>query len=193
MHHKSQVLLLGTLIVLSAPMVCRAHGPTQTGFWVAGDMGYGSATIRTDASSHSSGGLSMGLEGGYAFNSTFAVGLRLSGCSLEASNLNDPTKGESLSLFSAMVRVFPVTGQGFFLRGGAGSLRYTNNHPMEFDGNGIGLFLGAGYEFPVSNHLRLAPVVDYTWGKLDDVNNALATIHDRRSKFISFGVSLKFM
>jgi hypothetical protein len=192
MRQMSRALLLAFLVVLGAPMVCRAQEPASIGFWVAGELGYGSASLNSDVSSHSSGGLSMGLEGGYAPNRTWSVGLRLSGCTLEASNLWDPSKGESVSLFSAMVRVYPMPGQGLFLRGGAGSLRYTNNHPLEFDGRGTGLFLGAGYEFPLSNHLRIAPVVDYTWGRLDDVNNALMTIRDRRCKLISFGVSLKF-
>lgn len=193
MRQMSRVLFLGPLIVLSAPMIGHAQGPSPSGFWVAGELGYGSATLHSDVASHSSRGVSMGLEGGYALNSTFSVGLRLNGCSLEASNLNDPAKGESVSLFSAMVRVYPVPGQGLFLRGGAGSLRYTNNHPLAFDGSGTGFFLGAGYEIPLSNRLRIAPVLDYTWGKLDDVNNALATIRDRRCKVISFGVSLKFL
>ena len=193
MRHMSRDLLLVPLIgLLSAPLVCRAQGDRQRGFWVAGEIGYGSATLNSDLSSHSSKGLSMGLEGGYAINPTFSVGLRLNGCSLEASNLNDQSKGESVSLFSAMVRAYPVPGKGMFLRGGAGSLRYSNNHPLEFGGSGTGLFVGAGYDFPISNRLRIAPVVDYTWGKLDDVNNALATIRNRRCKFISFGISVKF-
>ena len=148
MRHLPRVMLLGSLIVLSGSPVCRAQGLAQSGFWVAGELGYGSATLNSDVSSHSSRGLSMGLEGGYAFNPTISLGLRLNGCSLEASNLNDPSKGESISLFSAVVRVYPVPGQGLFLRGGAGSLRYTNNHPLAFDGSGTGLCLGAGYEFP---------------------------------------------
>ncbi len=192
MRRISCVLLLGLLMALNAPSVCWAQGPTRGGFWVAGELGYGSATLDSDASSRSKGGFAMGLEGGFAFNPVFSVGLRLNGCTLEASNLNDPAKGESLSMFSAMVRVYPWRGQGLFLRGGAGSLRYTNNRPLEFGGSGTGYFLGAGFEFPVSKRLRIAPVFDFTSGKLDDVDNALATIRDRRCKLVTFGISLKF-
>ena len=113
MRHLPRVMLLGSLIVLSGSPVCRAQGLAQSGFWVAGELGYGSATLNSDVSSHSSRGLSMGLEGGYAFNPTISLGLRLNGCSLEASNLNDPSKGESISLFSAVVRVTRCPGRGY--------------------------------------------------------------------------------
>ena len=187
-----RVLLLALVMALNASSACRAQGSAQGGFWVAGEFGYGTATLDTNASSRSKGGFALGLEGGYAFNPVFSVGFRLNGCTLEASNLNDPAKGESLSMFSAMVRVYPWRGQGIFLRGGAGSLRYTNNRPLEFGGSGTGYFLGAGFEFPVSKRFRIAPVLDFTSGKLDDVDNALATIRDRRCKLVSFGISLKF-
>lgn len=185
-------LFLGILLALSALSLGRAQTPPQTGFWAAGELGYGSASYSSNINSHSKGGLALGLEGGYALNSTVSLGLRLSGCSLEASNLNDPTKGESISLFSALVRVYPLPGQGLFLRGGLGSLRYTNNHPLEFNGSGTGLTFGAGYEFPLTKRLKLAPVVDFTQGKLDDVTNPLVTLRDRRCKFLSIGVSLRF-
>lgn len=185
-------LLLGSLLAFTAPAACRAQAPPQAGFWVAGELGGGSATYSSNVLSHSKSGLALGLEGGYAFSSTISLALRLSGCSLEASNLNDPTKGESISMFAAAVRVYPFPGQGLFLRGGLGSLRYTNNHPLAFDGSGTGLSLGAGYEFPLTKRLQIAPVVDITQGKLDDVSNALATIRDRRVRFVSFGISLKF-
>jgi len=192
MRQASRVLFLGALLALAIPSVGRAETPAAVGFWIAGELGYGSVAIDTDASSHSKGTLAMGVEGGYAFNRTVSVGLRLNGWTLESSNLQDPAKGESISLFSAMVRVYPWADHGLFLRGGVGSLRYTNNHPGGFGGNGTGLFLGGGYEFPLWRRLQIAPVLDYAWGKLDDVDNALATIHGRRCKALSFGISLKF-
>ena len=192
MRQISFVLLLVPLLAFSAPSVCRAQTPAHSGFWVAGELGYGSVTLDSNVSSRSHGGFAMGFEGGYAFNPVFSVGLRLGGCTLEASNLNDPSRGESLSQFFAIVRVYPWRGQRIFLRGGAGSLRYTNNRPLEFGGSGTGFFLGAGFEFPVSKRFRIAPVLDFTSGKLDDVDNALATIRDRRCKLITFGISLKF-
>ena len=184
--------LLGLVLALAAPSACRAQAPPLAGFWVAAELGSGSATYSSNVSSHSRSGIALGLEGGYAFNAAVSVGLRLSSCSLEASNLNDPAKGESLSLVSAVVRVYPFPRQGFFLRGGLGSLRYTNNHPLEFNGSGTGLSLGTGYDFTLTKRLRLAPVVDFTQGKLDDVSNALATLRDRRCKFLTLGISLKF-
>ena len=190
--HQATRVLLGSLWAFAALSTCRAQAPSQPGFWVAGELGGGSATYNSNVLSHSNSGLTMGLEGGYAFNSRFSLGLRLNGCSLEASNLNDPSKGESISQLAVGVRVYPIPGQGLFLRGGLGSLRYTNNHPMAFKGSGTGFSLGAGYEFPLTKRLHFSPVVDVTQGKLDDVNNALATIRDRRVRFVSFGISLKF-
>jgi len=192
MRQISFVLLLGPLLAFSAPSVCRAQAPAHNGFWVAGDLGYGSVTLDSNVSSRSKGGFAMGLEGGYAFNPVFSVGLRLGGCTLEASNLNDPSKGESLSQFFAIVRVYPWRGHRLFLRGGAGSLRLTNNHTLEVGGSGTGLLLGVGYEFPIHKRFRIAPVVDFTRGKLDDVDNVQTAIHDRRCKLIAFGISLKF-
>jgi hypothetical protein len=185
-------MLLGSLVAFQALSTCRAQAPSPSGFWVAGELGAGSASYDSSVLSHTKSGVALGLEGGYAFNARISLALRLSGCSLEASNLNDPAKGESISLFAAALRVVPFSGQGLFLRGGLGSLRYTNNHPMAFNGSGSGWFLGAGYEFPLTKRLHLSPVVDVTQGKLDDVNNVLAIIRDRRVRFASFGISLRF-
>lgn len=185
-------VLLGSLWAFAALSACWAQTPSPSGFWVAGELGGGSATYSSNVLSHRKSGLAMGLEGGYAFNARISLGLRLNGCTLEASNLNDPTKGESVSQLAAAVRVVPFPQQGLFLRAGLGSLRYTNNHPLAFKGSGTGLFLGAGYEFPITKRLTISPVVDFTQGKLDDVSNALATIRDRRIRFVSFGISLKY-
>ena len=191
MRQATRVLLV-SLWAFAALSACRAQAPSQVGFWVAGELGSGSASYNSNVLSHSKTGLAMGLEGGYAFSSRVSLGLRLNGCSLEASNLNDPSQGESISLVAAAVRVYPFPGQGLFLRGGLGSLHYTNNHPMTFDGSGTGWFLGAGYEFPLTKRLHISPVVDVTQGKLGDVSNVLATIRDRRIRFVSFGISLKY-
>jgi len=192
MHSTFGTLLLGAALALDSPSIGSAQAPSKGAFWIAGELGYGSAALRSSLSSHDKGGFAMGIEGGYAFTPAFSVGLRLNGCTLEASNLYDPSRGESLSQFSVMLRVYPWPDRSFFLRGGIGSLRYTNNHPTEFDGSGTGFFMGAGYEFAFWKRLRIAPIVDYTWGSLGDVDNALATIHGRRCRLLSAGISLKF-
>ncbi len=181
MRQTSRALFLAALVAFATSAVSRAQTPLPCGFWIAGELGNGSVSLSSDVASRSKGGLAMGLEGGYAFNRVFSLGLRLNGSTLENSNLQDPSKGESVSQFSAMVRVCPWPGTGIFLRGGAGSLRYTNNRPEEFGGSGTGLFLGAGYEFPLWKRLHLAPVVDLAWGKLDDVDNAPVTIRNQTS------------
>jgi len=192
MRSQARILILGFLLALGAVPACQAQGAAQGAFWVAGELGYGSATVNSAVAAHSKGGLALGFEGGYVFTPMFSLGLRLSGCTLATSNLNDPSKGESLSFVSMTARVNPLPGQGVFLRGGIGSMRYTNNRPLEWGGSGTGLSLGAGYEFPLRKRLRVAPVLDLTWSKLDDVDNAVTTIRNRRCKFLSFGINLSF-
>jgi hypothetical protein len=112
MRQTSRALFLAALVAFATSAVSRAQTPLPCGFWIAGELGYGSVSLGSDVGSRSKGGLAMGLEG--------------------------------------------------------------------------------GYEFPLWKRLHLAPVVDLAWGKLNDVDNALATIRNRRCKVFTFGISLQF-
>lgn len=161
-------------------------------YWLAGEVGYGSAHLSTSLGSRSRAALALGVEGGVALNPYLDVGLRLNGWTIEASNLNDPSKGESLSQVLALLRVRPMPGARFFLRGGVGYASYTNNHPLASGGHGWGFSLGLGYEQRLSRGIQLMPTVNFSLGRLGAIDNALASIHDRRFDVVDFSLGIRF-
>lgn len=109
----------------------------------------------------------MGFEGGHRLRSRARVGLKLGGWLLQPFNQNDPTVGESVSNVTGVVDVFPLGANPVFARGGLGWGSYTNNHPAAINGSGLAWEGGGGYQFRLSKSLRLAPMAEYSAGRLE--------------------------
>jgi alpha-glucosidase (family GH31 glycosyl hydrolase) len=114
----------------------------------------------------------------------------MNGWLLQASNLNDPTVGESVSNVLGVIDVFPTRKIPLFIRGGGGLAMYQNNRPGESGGTGWSWTGAAGYEVHLSERLVLAPIVEYAYGRFDDVRNPITVETGRHYSVVEFKVAV---
>lgn len=183
-----------TLTLLVGGLTCPIRGAdtgTVRPWWIMGEFGEGELQLRSDQATGSrKATFALGFAGGHTLGSRARVGMEVNGWLLQASNLNDPTQGESVSNVSALVDVFPIPKSSFFLRGGTGAAFYQNNHPDGYGGNGWAWAAGAGYEVRLGRSFGLAPMVMYSAGSVGDVQNVLTVETGRRYSVVEFKIGI---
>jgi hypothetical protein len=158
--------LLITIFCMPPEIILAQDKADRSGFLFGGWAGYGQMNVSTDNdSSNSHGTFALSFRGGYAVMSNVVIGLELNGWTIEAYNLEDPSKGESVSNVSLFFNYFPFKDLPLYITGGGGQLSFTNNNP-EVDGrdNGGSWFVGSGYEIPLSKNLNFVPQIRYCQG-----------------------------
>ena len=68
----------------------------RSGFWGGVNFGVGFVQRSFAGIEEDENNFFLGFEGGYTLNPHFLIGVELSGWLLEASDLNDPSKGEGI-------------------------------------------------------------------------------------------------
>lgn len=135
-------------------------------FLLGGWAGLGHVSLDiNNTPSRSENALAMGFRAGYATTSRVLIGFEFNGWTLKSYDFNDPSKGESISNFSAFINYFPMEDSPVFVTGGAGRSSYTNNSPtVSGREHGGSWFVGTGYEYPISAQLMLEPQLRYSHG-----------------------------
>jgi hypothetical protein len=162
---KALAAVLGVL--LSSSLVVPAYAQLDRPWWVAFETGAGQLNLTSNQNSKN--GLTtfaMDFSGGHRVTRSVRVGLHVNGWLLQAADLYDPTVGEGVSSVSGIVDVFPIRRTALFLRGGGGVTTYWNNQPAGRGGSGPSFEAGAGYDFQISRHLSILPMVEYYKGGL---------------------------
>jgi len=144
----------------------------RNGFVLGGWAGYGQMNVNTDNTSRGSHGtFALGFKGGYAITSKVIIGLELNGWTINAHDINDPSKGESVSNGSIFINYFPLDNLPLYIAGGGGQLSYRNYSPgINGRDNGGSWFIGSGYEIQISNKLMLVPQIRYSQGNITGGN-----------------------
>ena len=159
-------------------------------WWAGGEIGEGQLSLSSDQIHRDrTPTFALGFFGGHRLSGQARVGLEVNGWLLQASNLNDPTVGESVSNVLGVIDVFLTRKIPLFIRGGGGLAMYQNNRPGESNGKGWSGTGGAGYEFRFSERLGLAPIVEYAYGKFDDVRNPITVETGRHYSVVEFKVA----
>ena len=159
-------------------------------WWAGGEIGEGQLSLGSDQIHRDrTPTFALGLFGGHRLGERARAGLEINGWLLQASNLNDPTVGESVSNVLGVIEVFPIRKIPLFIRGGGGLAMYQNNRPGESGGTGWSWTGGAGYEIRISERLGLAPMVGYAYGRFDDVRNPITVETGRRYSVVEFKVA----
>jgi hypothetical protein len=149
----------------------------RSGFWGGVDVGVGFVQQSSEKADGEGNHFYLGFEGGYTLNPHFLIGLELSGWLLEASNFNDPTKGEGISQIFLITRYYPSTTMGLFAKAGGGYVNQWSNHLGEPSRkSGRGLTFGGGYDFPINKHLAITPFLNYSYWETDDQNHDAWTL-----------------
>jgi hypothetical protein len=155
------------------PRILFARENIEPGEFVFGGWaGYGHVNVVEAGSGASSGGaFSLGFSGGYAIASSAVIGLEVNGWTLKAYDINDPSRGESISNFSGYVNYFPLVDSPVYVAVGAGRTTYVNNSPaLGGRDQGGSWFAGTGYEYPISGQLMLEPRLRYSHGNFSGGN-----------------------
>jgi Outer membrane protein beta-barrel domain len=159
-------------------------------WWVGGEIGEGQLSLSSDQFPRGrEATFALGFFAGHRLGDHARLGLEVNGWLLQASNLNDPTVGEGVSNVLGVIDVFPAHKIPLFIRTGGGLAMYQNSRPGESGGTGWSWTSGAGYEFRCSERLGLAPMVQYAYGRFDDVRNPIAVETGRHYSVPEFKVA----
>jgi len=173
--------LVPVLAVAPGPTVCAQQASAGRGWWAAIEMGHGWLTRSEDgAPSVRRGRFAMGFAGGATLSSWLRAGFVLRGWTLEASDVWDPAKGESVSEAGLEIRANPPAARGAWVTTTFARTTYTNHHPGDFTSSGWGAGLDVGVDLRVLSRLALAPVVSWHQGTLGEVHNLVLTSTGRR-------------
>jgi hypothetical protein len=141
----------------------------RSGFWCGFNLGVGAVERSFSGVEEDDDKFFLGLEGGYTLNPHCLIGLELSGWLLESSNLEDPSKGESINQVFLISRFYPSSSNGLFAKVGGGYVNCRNNRPGEPSRrNGWGFTLGGGYDFQSNNNIAITPFITYSSGEADE-------------------------
>jgi hypothetical protein len=153
-------------LLMLAPPVSAEQGYIRQGFWGGIDAGVGLVGPSFDGEDdEDDNSFYLGLEGGYAINPHFLVGVELGGWLLAASDLNDPDEGRGISQAFLITRLYPGKQSDFFLKAGGGHVSiWSNSSGDTRRKQGLGLTLGGGYDFRLNEAAALTPFVTFSYG-----------------------------
>jgi len=160
----SMPLLLATIIGFCAPSLVDGQRLTRrSGLWISGgaDFGYAKVDCRvcnTDASLGPAGVVQVG--GSPSQKALIAMEFSYWRSSAD-------TTAQEYALAMATVRYYPSQGSPLFVNAGFGVGRYAEERvsaagfSWALSAHGFAFEIGAGYEFPLSGHVKIGPVVRY--------------------------------
>ena len=164
------------LSLISSPALA-AEKIERAGFWAGIDFGIGLVERSFAGVEEDETNFFLGFKGGYTLNPHLLIGLELSGWLLEASNTEDPSKGEGISQVFLITRYYPSRDYGFFAKAGGGYVSYWNDRPGEpRRKSGWGLTFGGGYDFSLNKNWAITPFVTYSFGETDDQEHNALTL-----------------
>lgn len=145
----SIMLCLGLLATRAPTAYGQSSGHGRSGAWFSAGVGGGWARVncaicRTDRS--------PGPAAVLRFGTTLRPGLLVGGELDGWTRSNDDVRS-LLTSGNAAAYIYPNPGRGLFLKAGAGLVRYSIDSAVST--NLVGLSLGAGYEFPISETLSI--------------------------------------
>jgi len=156
-------------LALSIPALGRAesHPSTRQGWLVGFGFGGGSAGFSSGGpSSDREGGGAGSFRLGYAFQPQLSLELNSNGWYKEINSVT-----YTLSTVTAAVNYYPGAS-GLALRAGIGfggstAGTHSGNTTTTTSETGLGLTVGAGYEFRLTRTFAIGPQVDYGWTSID--------------------------
>lgn len=170
----------------AAPSVAQTSAGARSGTWMTAGIGGGWTRLtcsicRTDRLA----GPAVSLR----FGTTLRPGL-LIGAEVDGWTRTEDDIRTVLTAGSAAAYIFPNPSRGLFLKAGAGLVH------LDFDGgdagaNLIGLLLGAGYEFPITDELNLTNTIGLIASSFGRVRADAGTIADDVSiSLLHIGISV---
>lgn len=182
------LMLLAVAALGASP--ARAQGDRNLRNWFAGgELGAGALSVSSDQiGGDRNPTLAMGFLAGHRIGSRVRLAGEVNGWLIQAYDLSNPAVGESVTNVWGLVDVFPIRRLPLFVRAGGGLALYQNNRPEGSNGRGGSWTAGAGYEIRATDRLGLAPMVEYAYGRFDDVNNPITVETGRHYSVVEFKI-----
>lgn len=168
---------------------------TYRKFYVGVNMGTGLLQLsKNDLTSDRNARYALGFCGGYIPFKWLWVGFDLNGWLIEpyGNFYKDPAKGISISNFYGEFKLFPFKAPRVFANIAGGFSNYINHHPDGSNANGRGALLGFGYKMDLTKRLELFFIVNYGFGRFNDVNNLAAHAYNQHYDVIGFLLGASF-
>ena len=165
------------VIFLAGTAVVTAEETERSGFWAGLDIGAGYVERSVGSVESDNTDLYMRFKAGYAVHPQILAGLELSGWNQQATDRNDPTKGEGLMQVFLISRLYPMRDSNLFAKVGGGWVRQWVNNPSEESTlDGWGATVGIGYDYPLGGNWALTPFFNYSFGKAEDQKHQTFTL-----------------
>jgi len=167
MHSAKLIFAISIALFFLAPTVSAEEHYNRNGFWGGIDVGVGLLKQSFDEGNDDDDSFFfLGFKGGYTINPHFLIGLELSGWTLEASNLWDPSEGKGISQVFLITQLYPSKESGLFAKAGGGYVSNWSNRPNEDRRKrGWGLTVGGGYDYLLNEAIALTPFVTFSYGE----------------------------
>jgi len=190
MAMRLRTVVFATLVLAgaAAPAAAQAR-PTglRSGPWVTVGVGGGWTRVncsicRTDRNAGPAASLRLGT--------TLRPGL-LIGAELDGWTRAGEDVRTLVAAGSAAAYIYPDPSRGLFLKAGAGVVRYSFNDEDDASANLLGIMLGAGYEFPISDELNITNSVGLIASSFGALRSDAGTIVDDMSiSLFHIGIAL---
>jgi len=147
--------IVAALVLISTPALAQ----DRSGFFIDIGLGLGSLTMSVEGESASE----WGLSGNLALGGTLSPSIQIGGGTFGWYKADFGTMGNLM----AIINVFPSPTGNFWLRGGAGYYRWSEEFDVSL--SGLSFAASAGYDLMVSPGVGIAPYATFLMGLSSEI------------------------
>jgi len=177
MESRSFVSIVVAVLFMAGPAGAAAEETQRSGFWGGIDIGAGYVERAVGSLESNGTDIYMGFKAGYVLHPQVLAGLELSGWNQQATDREDPTRGEGLMQVFLISRLYPMGDSNLFAKIGGGWVREWVNGPAgKSTLDGWGATVGVGYDYSLGRNWAVTPFLNYSFGKAEDQKHQAVTL-----------------
>ncbi len=166
MSRQLPALVFAAGLIVIGTECAGAEATEKSGLWGGIDVGAGRVERSAGGLDTRETNVYLGFKAGYVVHPRALVGVELSGWNQEATDRDDPTRGEGLMQLFVIGRLYPVAGENVFARVGGGWARQWRNGPTGTATlDGWGATLGVGYDVSIGDGWAVTPFLNLGLGE----------------------------
>jgi hypothetical protein len=171
--HPFHPLVAVKFALLSTAIACgtAAADDSYPKFQIGAEIG-GGVLERKFPESRTDAKFYLAFKGGYRPTERLLLGVELGGFTIQAGSRWESGKGAGISqrFVIAQYRLQPG-GEGWYLKGGAGYVRYWDNRPGSIEDDGRGALVALGRDWTINGFGRIGPLLVFSRGDSDRIEH----------------------